>query len=115
MDSIIGNFSANLDVTSGAKDRCTPLGLFAVVLHDSTGTSSTKLSLIAGDDASVAWEVDLGSTKSARSTPVLVDVDLDGTTEIVVVYDTESALNVDVWSPELTCDESGWQTGGAFE
>ena len=110
--SIIGNFSGNLDATLGAKDRCTPLGLFAVVLHDSTGTSSTKLSLIAGDDASIAWQVDLGTTKSARSTPVLVDVDLDGTTEIVVVYDTESALNVDVWSPELTCDESGWQTGG---
>ncbi len=110
--SIIGNFSGNLDATPGAKDRCTPLGLFAVVLHDSTGSSSTKLSLIAGDDASIAWQVDLGSTKSARSTPVLVDVDLDGTTEIVVVYDTDSALNVDVWSPELTCDESGWQTGG---
>ena len=110
--SIIGNFSANLVVTLGATDRCTPLGLFAVVLHESTGTSSTKLSLIAGDDASIAWQVDLGSTKSARSTPVLVDVDLDGTTEIVIVYDTDSALNVDVWSPELTCDESGWQTGG---
>ena len=110
--SIIGNFSANLATTPGAKERCTPLGLFAVVLHDSTGSSSTKLSLIAGDDASIAWQVDLGSTKSARSTPVLVDVDLDGTTEIVVVYDTDSALNVDVWSPELSCDESGWQTGG---
>ena len=110
--SIIGNFSANLQSTVGAKDRCTPLGLFAVVLHDSTGTSSTKLSLIAGDDASIAWQVDLGSTKSARSTPVLVDVDLDGTTEIVIAYDTDSSLNVEVWSPELTCDESGWQTGG---
>ena len=110
--SIIGNFSGNLDASQGAKDRCTPLGLFAVVLHDSTESSSTKLSLIAGDDASIAWQVDLGSTKSARSTPVLADVDLDGTTEIVVVYDTEGALNVDVWSPELTCDESGWQTGG---
>ena len=110
--SIIGNFSSNLETTTGATERCTPLGLFAVVLHDSTETSSTKLSLIAGDDASIAWQVDLGSTKSARSTPVLVDVDLDGTTEIVVVYDTETSLNVDVWSPELTCDESGWQTGG---
>ena len=110
--SIIGNFSANLDSTSGAIERCTPLGLFAVVLHDSTGTSTTKLSLIAGDDASIAWQVDLGSTKSARSTPVLADVDLDGTTEVVVVYDTDSSFNVDVWSPELTCDESGWQTGG---
>ena len=110
--SIIGNFSANLDSTPGAIERCTPLGLFAVVLHDSTGTSTTKLSLIAGDDASIAWQVDLGSTKSARSTPVLADVDLDGTTEVVVVYDTDSSFNVDVWSPELTCDESGWQTGG---
>jgi len=110
--SIIGNFSSNLETTLGATERCTPLGLFAVVLHDSTESSATKLSLIAGDDASIAWQVDLGSTKSARSTPVLVDVDLDGTTEIVVVYDTESSLNVDVWSPELTCDESGWQTGG---
>ncbi len=110
--SIIGNFSANLDTTPGAIERCTPLGLFAVVLHDSTGTSTTKLSLIAGDDASIAWQVDLGSTKSARSTPVLADVDLDGTTEVVVVYDTDTSFNVDVWSPELTCDESGWQTGG---
>ncbi|MAS50148.1 MAG: hypothetical protein CMA35_04535, partial [Euryarchaeota archaeon] len=110
--SIIGNFSANLNTTPGAIERCTPLGLFAVVLHDSTGTSTTKLSLIAGDDASIAWQVDLGSTKSARSTPVLVDVDLDGTTEVIVVYDTDSSFNVDVWSPELTCDESGWQTGG---
>jgi len=110
--SIIGNFSSNLDISIGARDRCTPLGLFAVVLHDSTESSSTKLSLIAGDDASIAWQVDLGSTKSARSTPVLADVDLDGTTEIVVVYDTDTSLNVDVWSPELACDESGWQTGG---
>ena len=110
--SIIGNFSANLDTTPGAIERCTPLGLFAVVLHDSTTTSTTKLSLIAGDDASIAWQVDLGSTKSARSTPVLADVDLDGKTEIVVVYDTDTSFNVDVWSPELTCDESGWQTGG---
>ena len=110
--SIIGNFSSNLEISLGARDRCTPLGLFAVVLHDSTESSSTKLSLIAGDDASIAWQVDLGSTKSARSTPVLADVDLDGTTEIVVVYDTDTSLNVDVWSPELTCDESGWQTGG---
>lgn len=110
--SIIGNFSANLNATPGAIERCTPLGLFAVVLHDSTGTSTTKLSLITGDDASIAWQVDLGSTKSARSTPVLVDVDLDGKTEVIVVYDTDSSFNVDVWSPELTCDESGWQTGG---
>ena len=110
--SIIGNFSESLTVSPGAVERCTPSGLFAVILHDSTTTSSTKLSLIAGDDAATAWRVDLGDTRAARSTPVLVDVDLDGKIEIVVVYDTDNSLTVDVWSPELSCDESGWQTGG---
>ena len=110
--SIIGNFSGSLTVSPGAYERCTPSNLFAVILHESTSTSSTKLSLIAGDDADVAWQVDLGETRAARSTPVLVDVNLDGTVEVVVVYDTESSLQVDVWSPELTCDESGWQSSG---
>ncbi|MGB2175685.1 MAG: CARDB domain-containing protein [Candidatus Poseidoniaceae archaeon] len=110
--SIIGNFSESLTVSPGAVERCTPSGLFAVILHDSTTTSSTKLSLVAGDDAATAWRVDLGDTRAARSTPVLVDVDLDGKIEIVVVYDTDNSLTVDVWSPELSCDESGWQTGG---
>ena len=35
----------------GAIQRCAPFGLFAVVLHESTSTSSTKLSLFSGDDA----------------------------------------------------------------
>ena len=110
--SIIGNFSGSVATSPGAFERCTPLNLFAVILHESTSTSSTKLSLFAGDDANLAWQVDLGDTRSARSTPVLVDVDKDGTVEVVVVYDTESSLQVDVWSPELSCDESGWQSGG---
>ncbi len=110
--SIVGDFSGSLTVSPGAIERCTPSHLFAVVLHESTSTSSTKLSLIAGDDADIAWQVNLGETRAARSTPVLVDVDHDGTIEVVVVYDTESSLQVDVWSPELSCDESGWQSGG---
>jgi hypothetical protein len=110
--SIIGNFSESLSVSPGAVERCTPSGLFAVILHDSTSTSSTKLSLIAGDNAATAWRVDLGDTRAARSTPVLADVDLDGRMEIIVAYDTENSLTVEAWSPEISCDESGWQTGG---
>ncbi|MEC8609850.1 MAG: CARDB domain-containing protein [Candidatus Thermoplasmatota archaeon] len=110
--SIIGNFSESVTVSPGAVERCSPSGLFAVILHESTSTSSTKLSLIAGDDAQVAWQVDLGVTRAARSTPVLVDADLDGKIEVVVVYDTDNSLQVDVWSPELSCDESGWQSSG---
>ncbi len=110
--SIIGNFSESLSVSPGAVERCTPSGLFAVILHDSTSTSSTKLSLTAGDNAATAWRVDLGDTRAARSTPVLADVDLDGRMEIIVAYDTENSLTVEAWSPEISCDESGWQTGG---
>ena len=110
--SIIGNFSGSLTVSPGAIERCTPSALFAVILHESTSTSTTKLSLFAGDDAALSWQVELGDTRAARSTPVLVDVNLDGRTEIIVVYDTDSSLQVDVWSPELFCDESGWQVSG---
>ena len=49
--SIIGDFSTSLSATDGAYERCNPLGLFAVILHESTSTSSTKLSLYSGDDA----------------------------------------------------------------
>ena len=110
--SIVGNFSESLTTSPGAIQRCAPLGLFAVITHESTSTSSTKLSLFAGDDADLAWQVDLGDTKAARSTPVLADVDLDGSFEIIIAYDTDTSVQVDVWSPELYCDESGWQSGG---
>ena len=110
--SIIGDFSTSLSATEGAYERCNPLGLFAVILHESTTTSSTKLSLYSGDDAELAWQVNLGDTRSARSTPVLADIDQDGDVEIIVAYDTESSMQVDAWSPELACDESGWESGG---
>ena len=110
--SIIGDFSTSLSATDGAFERCNPLGLFAVILHESTSTSSTKLSLYSGDDAELAWQVNLGDTRSARSTPVLADIDQDGDIEIIVAYDTESSMQVDAWSPELACDESGWESGG---
>ena len=85
--SIIGNFSTSLSATPGAYERCNPLGFFAVILHESTSSSSTKLSLFSGDDAELAWQVNLGDTQSARSTPVITDIDQDGDIEIIVVYD----------------------------
>ena len=48
--------------------------------------------------------MNLGDTRSARSTPVLADIDQDGDVEIIVTYDTESSMQVDAWSPELACD-----------
>ena len=56
--SIIGNFSESLTTTPGAIQRCAPFGLFAVLLHESTSTSSTKLSLFSGDDACLLYTSD---------------------------------------------------------
>ena len=32
----------------------------------------------------------------------------DNKPEIILVYDTDSSLEIEVWSPELSCSESGW-------
>ena len=74
--------------------------------------SSSKLSIVSGDDAKLAWQVDLGSTDAIRSTPVLLDVDGDGRVEILLAYDTDTSLEVEMWSPELSCSESGWDKSG---
>ena len=40
---------------------------------------------------------------------MLIDVDQDGRQEILIAYDTNAALKVDMWAPDLSCSESGWQ------
>ncbi len=108
--SIIGDFSNSITSTNAAKERCGDGELFAVIV--SSDTTSSKLSIVTGDDAKVAWEVDLGLTEDIRSTPMLLDVNDDGRLEILLVYDTSSSLEVELWSPELDCSESGWQKSG---
>ena len=61
-----------------------------------------RLAIIEGDTAKITWEVTLGDVDIIRSTPVIVDVDGDLRPEIAIVYDTDSALEVDLWAPEIT-------------
>ena len=112
--SIIVNLSASVTRPDGAAQRCGEESLFAVMSRSSDTSESADryLSIIAGDSAKTAWEVNLGSAERIRATPVAIDIDADGKLEIIVVYDTSSALNVDVWSPDLSCDESGWSSSG---
>ena len=70
------------------------------------------MAIITGDDAKIAWEVEIGDTLPIRTTPMLIDVDQDGRQEILIAYDTSAALKVDMWSPDLSCSESGWQKSG---
>ncbi len=108
--SIIADFSNSITATEAAVERCAEGDLFAVLVHGEA--SNTYLSLAAGDDAKIAWEVNIGQTRDVRSTPIVVDVDQDGKPEILLVYDTDNALNIELWSPELECSESGWQKSG---
>ncbi|RZD42659.1 MAG: hypothetical protein CXT70_02505, partial [Methanobacteriota archaeon] len=112
--SVIGDFSNSITAPEAAKERCGQGDLFAVlILSESNGNGfDSKLTIISGDDAKTAWQVNLGETRTIRSTPVIFDVDDDGRMEIVVTYDTAAALVVEMWSPELICSESGWQTSG---
>ena len=108
--SIIGDFSASIVSTPAAVERCGEGELFAVIVTSDGGNS--KLSIISGDEAKTAWEVDLGQTQTIRSTPMLTDINADNKPEIILVYDTDSSLEIEVWSPELSCSESGWVKSG---
>ena len=109
----IANLSTSISIQSqGAVERCGKDHLFAVMTNTDTSTGDRYLTIIEGDTAKVAWTVNLGTTKYIRSTPMIVDVDDDGKMEIVLAYDTDSSLKIDLWSPELSCDESGWASSG---
>ena len=108
----IGNFSGSITSPEGAKERCGENHLFAVMTYTDTSNSERILAIVEGDSAKVAWEVNLGDAKYIRSTPTIVDVDSDGKPEIAIAYDTDSALKVDLWSPDMSCDESGWASSG---
>ena len=110
--SIIGNFSSSVTVTGSAEERCGYGDLFPVIVWNNEDSSTSKLSILSGDDADVAWEVDLGSTRDIRSTPAIFDFDGDGQMEIIIAYETPNQVIVDLWSPELRCSESGWEASG---
>ena len=106
----IGDFSESISSPLGAKERCGEGHLFAVLTY--TDGTERRLAIIEGDTAKVTWEVTLGDVDIIRSTPVIVDVNGDSKPEIAIVYDTDSALEVDLWAPEIACDESGWSVSG---
>lgn len=112
--SVIGDFSASISASEAALERCGSGTLFPVVVSSeiTDGSRESFLNIISGNDAKIAWRVSLGVTEAIRSTPMIHDVDGDGHQEIIVVYDTQGALNIDVWSPRLACTESNWQASG---
>ncbi len=110
----IADLSGSIEVGPGAQERCGGSSLFSVLVQtqDVSGSDHSMLRLIEGEDSELAWQVDLGATEKVKSAPVIIDIDQDGKTEIVVAYDAGGSLNVDVWSPRLTCSVTGWSYTG---
>lgn len=110
----IGNFKNSITKSLEAEERCGNSSLFIIIIQteDFGGTDHSILKIIEGEDADVAWQVDLGPTEKMKTSPAIVDIDEDGKQEIIVAYDAGGSVFVEVWSPRLTCSVTGWSVNG---
>ena len=113
----IADLSDSIEVGPGAAQRCGESSLFMVLIQteDVSGSDHSILRLIEGEDSELSWQVDLGETEKIKAAPVIVDIDEDGKPEILVAYDAGGSLNVDAWSPRLSCTVTGWSYSGHSE
>ena len=108
----IASLTNQITVEAGAEDRCGGDSLFAFIVQQDSNDNS-HLKIIEGEDAEVAWSVDLGAAELIKSSPVLTDINQDGLLEVLVAYDASGSLIVKAYSPLLECGITGWSPGGA--
>ena len=111
----IADLSNQITTEPDAEERCGGSSLFAIIVQTVVvgGSDHSILRIIEGEDADLAWEVDLGSTEMVKASPLVVDMNDDGVQEILVVYDAAGTLHVDAWSPQLQCSVTGWSASGS--
>ncbi len=110
----IANLENSITKSVEAEERCGKSSLFTILIQteDNSGTDHSILKIIEGEDADVAWQVDLGPTKKIKTSPVIVDIDDDGKQEIILAYDAGNSVFVEVYAPRLTCSVTGWTVNG---
>ena len=110
----IADFGNSIEVDGVAEERCGNNSLFSIIIQteDIQGNERSFLKIIEGEDADLAWRVDLGETEKIKASPSIVDIDGDGKPEILVVYDASGNLYIDAWSPRLYCSVTGWVISG---
>ncbi|GIS43134.1 MAG: hypothetical protein Ct9H90mP16_02040 [Candidatus Poseidoniales archaeon] len=114
----VGNFSANIDTGGLILDSCARDSLSPVFVHQQTigGNPHAIMRIVDGDTSQTMWQVDIGAIDlEVKSTPIIFDVEGDGTLEIIVVYDANGQATVELWSPIIECDVTGWKPGGSHE
>ena len=107
----IASLENQIIVEAGAEDRCGGDSLFAFIVQQDSDDRS-HLRIIEGEDAEIAWSVDLGATELVKSSPVLTDIDQDGVLEVLVAYDASGSMIVKAYSPLLECGITGWSPSG---
>lgn len=114
----IGDFRSNIDTGGMALDSCASNSLSPIFIHQKTvgGTEHVFLRIIDGDTSQLMWEVDIGALDGfAKATPIIVDIEDDGVLEVLVAYDVNAQATVELWSPDIECDVTGWKPGGSHE
>ncbi len=111
----VADLSASIVTEDAAAERCGGDSLFTIIVQTVVvgGSDHSVLRIIEGEDADLAWEVDLGATEIVKASPVVVDLDDDGMQEVLVVYDAAGTMFVDAYSPRLQCSVTGWSPGGS--
>jgi len=110
----VGNFSANIDTGGLILDSCARDSLSPVFIHQEN--LQAWLRIVDGDTSDTMWEVNIGAIdREVKSTPLLVDLEDDGTLEVIVVYDANGQATVELWAPDIECDVTGWKPGGNHE
>jgi len=108
----VADLSASVTKDEGAAERCGGNSLYTILIQTDENSDHTYLRIVEGEDADLAWEVDMGLTDYVKAAPVVVDVDDDGIQEVLVAYDASGTLYLDAWSPQLSCSVTGWSTSG---
>ena len=111
----IADLSESIVSDEDSNERCGGDSLFTIIIQteDVGGSLHSFLRIIEGEDADLAWEVDLGETDEIKASPVVVDLDYDGKQEIIVSFDLSGTFYVKGYSPELICTVTGWSAGGS--
>ena len=108
----VADLSASVTKDEDASERCGGSSLYTILVQTDQNSDHTYLRIVEGEDADLAWEVDMGLTEYVKAAPVVVDVDGDGLEEVLVAYDASGTLYLDAWSPRLTCSVTGWSSSG---
>ena len=111
----IADLKNSIITSDDSIERCGGDSLFTIIIQteDVGGESHSFLKIIEGEDADLAWQVDLGATDEIKAAPVVVDLNDDGKQEIIVAFDMSDTLYVKSYSPQLICSVTGWSPSGS--